>query len=167
MGDQEHRDWLASGGKIWYVNHFPVRNEVSASTPLRPVFDATASYRGYLLDKLWEKPPNLIPDLPGLVPRFRERPVPIALDISEAYWSVHLELTESHLHRVLWNKLDPNEPVRTYRMTRNSWGMKPAGLICSLALLNIAKMHKTTYPHVHDFVQRQMYVDDGTSSCES
>ena len=49
VGEQEHTDWLASGGRIWYVNHFPVRNEVSASTSLRPVFDATASYRGYLL----------------------------------------------------------------------------------------------------------------------
>ena len=164
---EEDEEWVENGGKVWYVSHFPVLNEASASTPLRPVFDPTVSYKGFFLDKLWESPPNLIPDFPGLIMRFKERPVPLALDISKAYWSVYLDTTESNLRRVPWDELDPSQPFKIHRMTRNSWGMSPSGSICSMAMLMLAEMYKDDFPDVYTFVKYQMYVDDGVFSCET
>lgn len=162
---EEDRAWHEEGGNCWYMAHFPVLNEASASTPLRVVFDPNC--RGIDIDQYWEAPPNLIPNLPGLILRFRERPIPIALDISKAYWSVLLEKPESHLHRVYWNGLDENAPIKVYRMLRNSWGLKPSGSLCSLAMHLISEMYKNQYPEVHDFVHNSMYVDDGCYSVES
>jgi hypothetical protein len=82
--ENEDREWKNAGGKVWYVNHFPVLNESSSSTPLRIVFDPTVSYRGILLDRLWDSPPNLIPDIPKMIHSFREEKIPLGLDISKA-----------------------------------------------------------------------------------
>lgn len=164
---EEANEWLATGGKVFYVSHFPHFNESSLTTPLRVIFDPTISYKGVLISRLWENCPKMTPDLPRLLLNFREGKIPICLDISKAYWSVYLDLIESHLHRVLWNDLDPSKPPKIYRMTRNSWGMKPAGSICSLAMVMLAEMYKDSYPDVYNFVKNQMYVDDGCYSVNS
>lgn len=167
VAPEEAKTWNDNGGSVWYVAHFPVLNESSGSTPLRVVFDPTLKFRNLQIDNLWENPPNFIPNLTGLVLRFRERPISIAFDISKAYWSVYLEEPESHLHRVLWNNLDSSAQVKVYRIKRNSWGMRPAGSICSVAMLLIAEKHREEYPHVYNFVKSQLYVDDGTFSVDT
>lgn len=165
--DEEAEQWAAIGGKVWYVNHFGVLNECSESTPLRIVFDPTAKYKGILLDSLWVDPPNLTPPIPKLTLQWREKKVPVSMDVSKAYWSLLLEEIESHLHRVLWNELDEDAKVKTYRMLRNSWGMKPAGALCSIAMQILAENNKEEYPHVYDFIMNSLYVDDGTTSVDS
>jgi hypothetical protein len=52
-------------------------------------------------------------------------------------------------------------------MQRNSWGMKPAGSICSIAMLRLAERYRDQYPDVYHFITEQMYVDDGVHSVDS
>jgi hypothetical protein len=81
VDEEEDRKWKESGGKIFYVTHFAVLNEFSASTPLRVVFDPTVPFQGIKIGDFWDHPPNLIPPIPMLILRFRERFTPIALDV--------------------------------------------------------------------------------------
>ena len=52
-------------------------------------------------------------------------------------------------------------------MLRNSWGMKPAGSICSLAMHLIVEMYRNEFPHLHDFIKKHLYIDDGTFSVDT
>ncbi|XP_066943178.1 uncharacterized protein [Macrobrachium rosenbergii] len=98
--------------------------------------------------------------------KVQERKIPVAMDISKAYFTVRLETEESHLHRLLWNQLDKEEEVKTLRLLRNSWGTTPAGGICSVAMLIIAEKFKDKYPQVYEFIKSNLYVDDGTTSVD-
>ena len=79
----------------------------------------------------------------------------------------HLEEPESRLHRVLGNDLDVAAPVKTYQIVRNSWGMKPSGAICSIAMILISEMYKLEFPHVYEFMMTSFYVDDGCTSVDT
>jgi hypothetical protein len=88
------------------------------------------------------------------------------MDISKAYFTVRLEAEESHLHRLLWNQLDKDQEIKTFRLLPNSWGTTPAGRIGSVAMLVIAEKYKDEYPQVYEFVKSNLYVDDGTTSLD-
>lgn len=163
----ENDAWKSRGGSVWYVGHFPVKNPSSESTPVRPVFDPSISFKGITLSKLWEQPPNLIPQIVDMYVRFRDKPIAVCLDFKKAYWTLWLGEVESHMHRIVYNRLDPTAPVKTYRITRNSWGMVPAGALCSLAMITVAEHFKDQFPQVNEFVRTQLYVDDGATSCET
>ncbi|XP_064094411.1 uncharacterized protein LOC135206858 [Macrobrachium nipponense] len=163
---EEDVQWKSNGGKVYYICHFAHFNEHSSSTPLRIIFDASVPFKGKAINSLWEPPPNLIPPIPTLRLRFQERKIPVAMDISKAYFTVRLETEESHLHRLLWNQLDKEKEVKTLRLLRNSWGTTPAGGICSVAMLIIAEKFKDKYPQVYEFVKSNLYVDDGTTSVD-
>lgn len=164
--EKKDEEWKSKGGNAYYICHFAHLNEHSASTPLRVIFDASVPFRGLAINSLWEPPPNLIPPIPMLLLRFQERKVPIAMDISKAYFTVHLDTDESHLHRLLWNQLEMERQVKTFRLLRNSWGTTPAGGICSVAMLVIAEKFREEFPDVYEFVKSNLYVDDGTSSVD-
>lgn len=165
--DGDDQAWKARGGRVWYVGHFPVKNPSSTSTPVRPVFDPSIPFKGITLSRLWEQPPNLIPQIVDMYIGFRDMPVAVCLDFKKAYWTLWLDEVESHMHRIVYNRLDSQAPIKTYRITRNSWGMVPAGALCSIAMLMVAEKFKDEYPRVYDFVRSQLYVDDGVSSCET
>ena len=52
----EAEEWSESGNPVWYVAHFAVMNENSESTSFRIVFDATQSYRKFVIGQMWEAP---------------------------------------------------------------------------------------------------------------
>ncbi|XP_064109607.1 uncharacterized protein LOC135217570 [Macrobrachium nipponense] len=163
---EEDVQWKSNGVKVYYICHFAHFNEHSSSTPLRIIFDASVPFKGKAINSLWEPPPNLIPPIPTLLLRFQERKIPVAMDISKAYFTVRLETEESHLHRLLWNQLDKDKEVKTLRLLQNSWGTTPAGGICSVAMLIIAEKFKDKYPQVYEFVKSNLYVDDCTTSVD-
>lgn len=82
--EAEHKRWINVDGIVWYVAYFAVINLASESTPLRIVFDPTHGFMGIIINNMWEPPPNLIPQIPKLILRFREKKVHIAMDISKA-----------------------------------------------------------------------------------
>ncbi|XP_066969222.1 uncharacterized protein [Macrobrachium rosenbergii] len=163
---EEDAQWKSNGGIVYYICHFAHFNEHSSSTPLRIIFDASVPFKGKAINSLWEPPPNLIPPILTLLLRFQERKIPVAMDISKAYFTVRLETEESHLHRLLWNQLDKEEEVKTLQLLRNSWETTPAGGICSVAMLIIAEKFKDKYPQVYEFIKSNLYVDDGTTSVD-
>ena len=58
---------------------------------MRPVFDASAKYKGVSLNDVLNKGPKLQNDLVNVLIRFRRSPIAVVCDIAEMYLQVQLK----------------------------------------------------------------------------
>ena len=75
-------------GPIHYICHHEVVKPEKKSTPIRIVFNSSASYKGHRLNDYWMKGPDLLNNLFGVLLRFRENEVAISADVSKMYHRV-------------------------------------------------------------------------------
>ena len=92
-------------GPVHYISHHEVIKRDSISTPCRIVFNASANYKGHILNEYWAKGPDLIVNLLGLLLRFREKKVGLVGDIKRMYHTVKMAVHDQHVHRFLWRNL--------------------------------------------------------------
>ncbi|KAK3089754.1 hypothetical protein FSP39_006215 [Pinctada imbricata] len=92
-------------GPIHYIPHHEVLKPESLSTPVRIVFNSSASYMGHVLNNYWAKGPKILNDLLSILLRFREGQIAIVGDIAKMYNSIHLTHADQHTHRFLWRDL--------------------------------------------------------------
>ena len=148
-------------GPVHYLSHHEVLKQDSKSTPCRLVFNASAKFRGQVINDFWAKGPDLLNNPLGILIRFREREHGVAGDISKMYHSVKLKPgVDCHTHRFLWRDMDDFKEPETYMMTAVSFGDRPAGAIAAVALQKTAEMGRSTYPEAADIVENNTYVDD-------
>ena len=75
----------------FYLPHHPVIKESSSTTKIRPVFDASAvGPNGISLNDCVETGPAMMPDLVGILMRFRRWPVALTADITKAFLQISL-----------------------------------------------------------------------------
>ena len=122
--------------KRYYLPHHPVLTPNKATTKVRIVYDASSKARDNMnsLNECLHRGPVILPDLCGLLIRFRVYPIVILADIEKAFLQVGIQSTERDVTRFLWFK-DPAKPdiednLITYRFCR-----VPFGLVCSPFLL--------------------------------
>ena len=76
---------------VYYMPHCPVVKESSTTTKVRPVFDASAKGpNGYSHNDCLETGPSLIPNLPGILIRFRRWAVALAADVTKAFLQIEV-----------------------------------------------------------------------------
>ena len=78
-----NEDLKSYKGPIHYISHHEVVRPEKKSTPIRIVFNSSASYKGHRLNNYWLKGPDLLNNLCGVLLRFREHEVAISADISK------------------------------------------------------------------------------------
>ncbi|GFN80939.1 tigger transposable element-derived protein 6 [Plakobranchus ocellatus] len=92
-----------SEGPIFYLPHRPVVREDSTTTKVRPVFDASAKgYNGISLNNCLETGPNLLPNLFGLLTRFRRWKVAVTADVAKAFLHIRVHEADQNVLRFLW-----------------------------------------------------------------
>ncbi|XP_076032960.1 uncharacterized protein LOC143020427 [Oratosquilla oratoria] len=69
-------------GPVHYIHHHEVMKPNSQSTPMRIVFDSSASYKGHQLNAYWAKGPDILNSLLGVLLRMRWEKVVVMGDIS-------------------------------------------------------------------------------------
>lgn len=69
-------------GPVHYVSHHALIRLEKSSTPVWIVFDSSSVFQGSSLNDYWNKGPDLLNNLFGVVLRFREKEVAISGDIS-------------------------------------------------------------------------------------
>ena len=79
-------------GPVHYISHHAVIRPEKKSTPVRIVFNSSATYQGSRLNDYWKKGPDLLNSVFGVVLRSREREVAISGDISKMYHRVRTHL---------------------------------------------------------------------------
>ena len=90
-------------GPIFYLPHRPVVREDSITTKVRPVFDASAKgYNGVSLNDCLETGPNLLPNLLGLLTRFRRWKVAVTANMAKAFLQIRVHEADQNVLRFLW-----------------------------------------------------------------
>ena len=149
-------------GPVFYLPHRPVIKESSASTKVRPVFDASAkSYNGYSLNDCVETGPNLLPDLVGILLRFRRWKVALTTDIVKAFLQIGIHPEDRDAHRFVWDDVGT---MRVMRFTRVPFGNKASPFL----LMATIKHHLATQPPTHavNELNENLYMDDWLSGCD-
>ncbi|XP_062618012.1 uncharacterized protein LOC134279607 [Saccostrea cucullata] len=147
-------------GPVHYLPHHEVLKPESSSTPLRIVFNSSASYMGHVINDYWAKGPKVLNDLLSILLKFRENQVGLVGDISKMYNSIHLSIEDQHTHRFLWRNCEIDRPPDHYVLTSVPFGDRPSGAIAIIALNKTAEMLEDVYPKAASVIKNNSYVDD-------
>ena len=148
----------------YYMTHRPVVKMTSLTTKVRPVFQCNIpSTSGISLNDCMETGPSLLPDLVGILIRFRRWPVAITGDITKAFLQIVVDEKDRGAHRFLL-KSDEGS-IRTMQFTR-----VPFGNTCSPFLLNATiQFHLDQYEqsNVVKELKENFYVDNWLSGANT
>ncbi|XP_071544498.1 uncharacterized protein [Panulirus ornatus] len=147
----------------FYLPHHPVVREVSTTSKVRPVFDASAvSYNGVSLNHCLEVGPPLNPQLVEVLMRFRRWKVALTGDITKAFLQINVRKEDRDVYRFLWNY---NGDIRIMRFTRVPFGNKSSPFLLNATV----KHHLKSFPdsEVIAELKDNLYVDDWLSGADS
>ena len=151
-------------GPVHYISHHEVYRPEKKSTPVRIVFNSSASFHGHVLNDYWMKGPDLLNDLFGVLLRFREQSVAVIGDISKMYHRILIPEVDQHVHRYLWRNMQTDRKPDEYIKTVLTFGDKPAPAMAQTALRKTAEEGKKMYPEAVKTIKENSYMDD---ICES
>nr|XP_027237393.1 uncharacterized protein LOC113828586 [Penaeus vannamei] len=77
-------------GPVFYLPHHEVMKPESESTPLRIVFNSSASYMGISLNDCLAKGPDILTNMMGMLLRFRQYPVAVVGDKENVQFCSHI-----------------------------------------------------------------------------
>lgn len=148
-----------SKGPIHYIHHHEVLKPESSSTPLRIVFNSSASYMSQKLNDFWAKGPVILNSLLGILFRFRQDITAIAGDVAKMYHSVKISALDEHTLRFVWRDLAGSRSPDQYVLTTVTFGDKPSGTIPTVALRHTVEKFGGEGPEVQDMIIDNAYVD--------
>ncbi|XP_071519110.1 uncharacterized protein [Panulirus ornatus] len=154
-------------GPVHYIHHHEILRPHSKYTPIRIVFNSSASYMGHVLNDYYTKGPDMLSDLFGILLRFRQSPVAIVGDISKMYNSVLLSEVDEMTHKFLWRDMNTTREPDHYCLQTVTFGDRPSGVIAMTVLYKTAEMFKDKYPETTAMIINNSSVDDILHSCES
>ena len=73
---------------------------------------------------------------------------------------VFLVEKDVHMQRFMWRDLELENEPKTYTVTVNNFGVKPANCIATFALHKSADMFSEKYPQESEDLKFQTYIDD-------
>lgn len=148
-----------------YVPHRPVFKE-SATTPVRPVFDASCRVgRGLSINDYLHKGPNLIEFIPVMMLRFGEEEIGVSADIRKAFQMVKVKEADQQFQRFLWWADISCKKIVIYQHTRMVFGFT-----CSPFLLGaVIQQHLDSLEEkdLASKLQSSFYVDNLVTSVKS
>ena len=143
--------------KGWYLPFFCVVNWDKVSTPIRPVFDAKASFSGTSLNNQIMPTPNRLNDMISTLLNFRRFEFGIMADISEMFLRVRLHPDDKQYHRFfLFDE--------AYQWTRILFGNNSSPNISQKTLTTMCDLFGQEFPLAKECVQENFYMDDGIDS---
>lgn len=154
----------AEDGHVWYVPHHGVFHP--KKNKIRVVFDCSAEFRGYCLNRELLQGPDVSNNLAGILVRFRKDSVAVTCDIESMFNQVKVQTRDRNLLRFLWWPAGDTsqEPVEL-RMTTHLFGATSSPSCAMSALNKTAETYRDRYGNeAADFITRNFYVDDGLVS---
>jgi len=163
----EVREEAEKLSKVWYLPHFPVIRLDKATTKVRPVFDASAKYKGLSLNDVVHQGPKLQNDLVNILTRFRRSPVALVCDITEMYLQVHLKPEDKSVHRFLWRDMKTDTTPKVYEFNRVVFGVNASPYMAQLVAQHNARENASEFPRAAETVIQSTYMDDSMDSVET
>ena len=153
---------VLTGGFVYYMPHRPVVKEFSISTKVRPVFNASAKgHNNVSLSNCLETGSSLIPDLLGILKRFRRWKFALCADITKAFFRVGVHPVDRDVHRFFWND---QAVTRVMRFTQVPFGSKSSPFLLNATIRYHLSQYLTS-PVVEELTSN-MYVDNSISRCD-
>ena len=153
-----------SNEPVFYLPHRPVIREVSTSTKVRPVFDASVKdSNGLSLNDCMETGPNLIPNLPAVLLRFRRWKFGMSADITKAFLQIKVAGVDKNVHRFIW---DVNGQRRFMRFDRVVFGNASSPFLLNATLKHHLEPFSESHAHVISELKQNLYVDDWLSGAD-
>lgn len=149
-------------GPIHYIPHQPVITPQKTTTKVRIVYDASCkTSNGKSLNDYLFRGPVLLPELPGMLLRFRATPIPLLADVEKAFLQLELKLSDRDATRFLWVR-DRTKPPDGNNLILYRFQRVPFGFISSPFLLAATiDQHLSNYPHpLAQQMRRSTYVDN-------
>nr|XP_022907792.1 uncharacterized protein LOC111419242 [Onthophagus taurus] len=183
--DNIFQEWLSEGiieevledsrtNVAHYLPHRPVVKEDSATTKIRPVFDASAKEKnGPSLNQCLETGPNLIELIPNMLHRFRQNKIGVTADIRKAFLQIGVDKGDRDFLRFLWR--GPGDEIRTYRHKRVVFGVSSSPFLLGATLehhisKSLDRCDGGNLPYSRDTVSRlsrSFYVDNCIASVQT
>ena len=154
-------------GPVHYISHHAVVRPEKKSTPVRIVFNSSATYKGHTLNDYWYKGPDLLNSLFGVILRFRENPVAVCADISKMYHRVTIPIYDQQVHRFLWRSLEEEREPDTYIKTVLTFGDRPSPTMAMVALRKTAELNAADEPKAAESIIKNTYMDDICDSVDT
>ena len=156
-------------GKAWWLPLFAVYHPQKDSARL--VFDASAKYKGAVLNEELLQGPNLTNDLRVVLLRFRQYQVAFCCDIKHMFNNFNVPERQRDFFRFYWFEAnDPNRKLVQYRSRVHLFGARSSPSVASYGLRLIASREnecREISDDTADFMKTQFYVDDGVASRRS
>jgi hypothetical protein len=147
-------------GPVHYIAYREVVRPEKKNTPVRIVFNSSASYQGHKINDYWFKGPDLLNNLFGVVLRFRENEVAISGDISKMYHRVLIPKEDQDVHRFLWRNLETDKEPDVYAKTVLTFDDKTAPAMAQIALRKTAEEARETNPEAAKTILENSHFDD-------
>ncbi|GFS72039.1 DUF1758 domain-containing protein [Trichonephila clavipes] len=124
--------------KSLYLPHHGVVRDISCTTKLRVVFDASSkTSSGLSLNDLLMVGPRVQPELFPILIQFRIFSVAICADVEKMFRQIKVHEEDVDWQRILWRD-SPTEPIREYRLTTVTYGTSSAPFLSTRTLRQLA-----------------------------
>ena len=149
-------------GPVHYVAHHVAHHAVvrpkNKSTPVRIVFNSSASCKGHSLNDYWYKGPDFLNNLFGVILRFRE--VAVVGDISKMYHMIAIPLSDQHVHRFLWRNMQLDLKPDVYVKTVLTFGDSPSLTMATVAMQKTAEMQEESKSKAAEAIKKNTDMDN-------
>lgn len=150
---------------VSYLPHHPVFNEKSSTTPIRPVFDASAMSNGLQsLNNCLEKGQNLLNDIPALLILFRMKLYAAISDIEKAFLQISVAEKDRNYLRFLWYKLGK---IIVLRHCRVVFGISSSPFLLAATINHHLDNVKREFQETAKLLKKSIFVDNCVVSVDT
>jgi len=151
-----------------YLPHRPVVKLSSATTPIRPVFDASAKPKGKLsLNDCLETGPNLLEKIPSLLTKLRLDKIAMTADIAKAFQQISVNKNHRNYLKFLWWSDPACTKLKVYRHTRVTFGVNCSPFLLGATLIHHLKKSPPSHEKTAKRLVDSFYVDNVVASMSS
>ncbi|XP_076301718.1 uncharacterized protein LOC143219726 [Lasioglossum baleicum] len=144
----------------YYLPHHGVFRESSTTTKLRVVFNGSSkTTTGISLNDILHSGPNLLPEIPDLLLRWRCYPIVFAADMKKMYWQIWLADEDRDAQRILWRR-DPNGEINEYRLRTVTYGLACAPYLAMRTIRQLSLDEESRFPLAATCLRLNVYMDD-------
>ena len=150
-----------SDGNKWCIPHHGVYHPAKPGK-IRVVFDCSAEYLGYALNKQLIPGPDLTNQIVGVLIRFREKQVAFMGDIEAMFYQVRIPKCQQSMLRFLWwEGSNFNNQPTDHQICVHVFGGTSSPCCCNYALKRTAIDKEIQFgPEAPKTLMRNFYVDD-------
>ena len=157
-------------GIVNYVDHHPVYNPGSSTTPVRLVVNSSLdnNNQGISINECWPKGPNSLKPLLSCIVYFRSSKRVIVWDLSKCYQRMftpgahtkHLHSRERHCRRIIWRFGNKDVEFKIYGFNVVTYGDRPASTILEVVKRIMVELGIEVDEETAELMGKASYVDD-------